>query len=67
MAVILFLAIAGTGWMMLLKAQQSINGATHQDLTFNPGFQHAQRLKVAAARAAMDVLGMAGEIGRAHV
>lgn len=45
---------------MLHQAQHSVTGAAHQDLTFNPGYQHAQRLRVAAARAAMDVLGMAG-------
>jgi hypothetical protein len=60
LAVVLFLAIAATAWMMLHEAQHSVTGATHQDLIFNPGYQHAQRLKVAAARAAMDVLGMAG-------
>lgn len=46
--------------MMLHEAQHSANGAAHQDLIFNPGYQHAERLKLAAARAAMDVLGMAG-------
>ena len=46
--------------MMLHEAQHSVSGASHQDLIFDPGYQHAQRLKVAAARAAMDVLGMAG-------
>ncbi len=45
---------------MLHEAQHSATGATHRDLIFNPGYQHAQRLRVAAARAAMDVLGMAG-------
>ena len=60
LAVVLFLAIAATAWMMLHEAQHSASGASHEDLTFNPGYQHAQRLKVAAARAAMDVLGMAG-------
>ncbi len=60
LAVVLFLAIAATAWMMLHEAQHSVSGASHQDLTFNPGYQHAQRLKVAAARAAMDVLGMSG-------
>jgi hypothetical protein len=59
LAVLLFLAIAATAWMMLHQAQRSVNGATHHDLVFNPGYQHSQRLKVAAARAAMDVLGMA--------
>lgn len=60
LVVVLFLAIAATAWMMLHEAQHSASGASHQDLAFNPGYQHAQRLKVAAARAAMDVLGMAG-------
>ena len=57
---LLFLAIAATAWMMLHQAQRSVSGATHHDLVFNPGYQHSQRLKVAAARAAMDVLGLAG-------
>jgi hypothetical protein len=60
LAVVLLLAIAATAWMMLHEAQHSVSGASHPDLIFDPGYQHAQRLKVAAARAAMDVLGMAG-------
>ncbi len=60
LAVVLLLAIAATAWMMLHEAQHSVSGASHQDLIFDPGYQHAQRLKVAAARASMDVLGMAG-------
>ena len=60
LAGVLFLVLAATAWMMLHEAQHSISGASHQDLIFNPGYQHAERLKVAAARAAMDVLGMAG-------
>lgn len=60
LAALLFLAIAATAWMMLHQAQHSVSGASHHDLLFNPGYEHAQRLKVAAARAAMDVLGMAG-------
>ncbi len=59
LAVALFLAIAATAWMMLHEAQHSVSGASQQDLISDPGYQHAQRLKVAAARAAMDVLGMA--------
>lgn len=59
-AVLLFLAIAATAWMMLHEAQYPANEASQYDLTFNPGYQHSERLKVAAARAAMDVLGMAG-------
>lgn len=45
--------------MMAHEAQHSVTGATHRNLIFNPGYQHAERLKVAAARAAMDVLGIA--------
>jgi hypothetical protein len=60
LAALLFLAIAATAWMMLHEAQHSVSGASHHDLIFDPGYQHAQRLKVAAARAAMDVLGMSG-------
>ncbi|MHB1935141.1 MAG: hypothetical protein ACYCOR_00975 [Acidobacteriaceae bacterium] len=56
---LLFLAIAATAWAMLYQAQHTVNGASRHDLIFNPGYQHAQRLKVAAARAAMDALGMA--------
>jgi hypothetical protein len=55
----LFVAIAATAWMMVYEAQHSVTGATHQNSVFNPGYQHAERLKVAAARAALDVLGMA--------
>jgi len=57
--VLLFLAIAVTAWLLLHQAMHSVSGASHQDVVFNPGYQHSQRLKVAAARAAMDVLGMA--------
>jgi hypothetical protein len=60
LAVLLFLAIAATAWMMLYEAQRSVTGASHHDLIFDPGYQHAQRLKVAAARAAMDAIGMSG-------
>ena len=60
LAVVLFFFTAATAWTMLHEAQRSATGAAHQELIFNPGYQHAERLKVAAARAAMDVLGMAG-------
>ena len=60
LAVLLFLAIAATAGMMLHEAQRSVSGASHHDLIFDPGYQHAQRLKVAAARAAMDAIGMSG-------
>lgn len=59
-AVLLFLVIAATAWTMLREAQQLASSASQQNLAFNPGYQHSERLKVAAARAAMDVLGMAG-------
>lgn len=60
LAVVLFLVIAATSWTMLYEAQHSVSGTSHQNLIFNPGYQHAERLKLAAARAAMDVLGIAG-------
>ena len=46
---------------MLHQAIHSVSGASHRDVVFNPGYQHSQRLKVAAARAAMDVLGMSSQ------
>ncbi|MES2220432.1 MAG: hypothetical protein V4587_05635 [Acidobacteriota bacterium] len=58
LAVLLFFAIAATAWIMLHEAQRSVNGASNHDLIFDPGYQHAQRLKVAAARAAMDAIGI---------
>lgn len=45
---------------MMHEAQRSVVAASHDDVVFNPGYQHSQRLKVAAARAATDVLGMTG-------
>lgn len=45
---------------MLHEGLRSFVVASHDDVVFNPGYQHSERLKVAAARAAMDVLGMQG-------
>ena len=45
---------------MMHDSLRSVAGASRHDMVFNPGYQHSQRLKVAAARAAMDVLGMTG-------
>ncbi|MGH9615158.1 MAG: hypothetical protein ACRD28_00345 [Acidobacteriaceae bacterium] len=59
-AVLLFLAIAGTAWLLWHQALREVGSDSRHNLTLNPGYQHSQRLKVAAARAAMDVLGMAG-------
>lgn len=56
--VFLFLLIAITAWLMMHQALQVAPGSTHRDIVFNPGYQHCQRLKVATARAAVDVLGM---------
>jgi hypothetical protein len=58
-AALLLLAVAATGWLMMHEALHSVSGASHQDVVFNPGYQHSQRLKLAAARATMDGLGMA--------
>lgn len=57
-AVLLFLAVAVTAWFLLHQAVLSVSGASRRDVVFNPGYQHSQRLRIAAARAAMDVLGM---------
>lgn len=59
-AALLFLAIAATAWWSMHEALREIGGASHRDVVFNPGYQHAQRLEVATARAAMDAIGMAG-------
>ncbi len=59
-AALLLLATAATAWLMMQEALRSVVAASHDDVVFNPGYQHSQRLKVAAARAAMDVLGMTG-------
>jgi hypothetical protein len=55
---IALLALTGTVAEMIVHAalQQNTNGQPIND----PGYQHAQRLQVSTARAAMDALGMAG-------
>lgn len=58
--VVLLLAIAATGWWMMHKGMRSRAVGARHDIVFNPGYQHCQRLKLATARAAMDVLGMSG-------
>lgn len=58
-AVLLFLAIAATAWLLVHQAIHSVSGESRRGVISNPGYQHTQRLKVASARAAMDVLGMA--------
>jgi hypothetical protein len=57
---LLLLAIGATAWFSVHVALGVIGGASHHDIVFNPGYQHSQRLEVASARAAMDVLGMTG-------
>ncbi len=59
-AALLLIAITATAWLMMHDSLRSVAGASRGDIVFNPGYQHSQRLKVAAARAAMDVLGMTG-------
>ena len=56
---VLFLVIAFTAWLMMHESLRSASRASRHDLVFNPGYQHSERLKLAAARAAMDVLAMA--------
>lgn len=55
---IALLALTGTVAEMIVHSalQQNTNGRPFND----PGYQHAQRLQVSTARAAMDALGMAG-------
>lgn len=46
--------------MMTRQATRAATAASHHDVVFNPGYQHAERLKTACARAAMDAVGMSG-------
>lgn len=57
-AALLMIALAGSSWLLTHEALRSLGGGSHRDGIFNPGYQHAKRLQIAAARAAMDVLGM---------
>jgi hypothetical protein len=57
---LLFLAIAVTAWLLMHQALQTLGGASRHDIIFNPGYQHAQRLEIATARAAIDAVGMNG-------
>lgn len=59
-AILLFLVIAGTAWLMLHEALRGVSTASHRDVALDPGYQHSQRLKIATARAAMDALAIAG-------
>lgn len=58
------LALFVLAWTSLSVLKDSLNPATsphhRQQIVSNPGYQHAQRLRVATARAAMDALGMSG-------
>jgi hypothetical protein len=57
---LLFLAIAVTAWLLMHQALHAVGGASRHDIIFNPGYQHARRLQIATARAAVDALGMNG-------
>lgn len=59
-AILLFFAIAATGWLMMHQALRGVSSAAHHDVAFNPAYQHCQRLEAATSRAAMDVMGMDG-------
>jgi hypothetical protein len=59
-SLLLLFSIALTGWWMLHLALTDATKATRRDAALNPGYQHSQRMEVACARAAMDVLGMTG-------
>ncbi len=60
LTVSLFLLVAVTAWLMTRQALRTSSTSTRHDVIFNPGYQHCERLRVATARAAMDVLGMTG-------
>lgn len=42
------------------QALQTLGGASRHNVVFDPGYQHAQRLRIATARAAIDAFGMNG-------
>lgn len=44
-------------------AVRSAATAADRDVVFNPGYQHAERLKIACTRAAMDVVGISAGSG----
>lgn len=58
-AALLLLALAITAGVWMHEALLAVDHASHHDVVSDPGYQHCERLKVATARAAMDVLGMA--------
>lgn len=58
-AILLFLAIAVTGWFMLNEgAYQASQDPATANAALDLGYQHSQRLQIAAARATADALGM---------
>lgn len=56
LSVLLFLALAATGLLMLHEGMPGPSSS--ENAALNLGYQHSQRLQVAAARAAVDALGM---------
>ena len=59
LSALLLFALAITGGLLLHQGERYA-AAPPRDTARNPGFQHAMRLQVAAARAAADAVGIAG-------
>lgn len=55
----LFLAVAVTAWWIMHEGVRAFS-APHSNPTLDTGYQHAQRLQVAAARAALDAVALTG-------
>lgn len=66
LAIFLFVALGATGWFMLWEGNRQLSSRPATDnAALNLGFQHTERLQVAAARASADALGMkTGDPGR---
>ena len=55
-----FAALMGTSLSIIASLVSTRTQKAPQQIVSNPGYQHAQRLQVATARAAMDAMGMTG-------
>lgn len=66
-SILLLLAITGTGLLLTHEASRIIGRTARSNVADNPGYQHSVRMQVAAARAALDALGIAhGEDAAAY-
>ncbi len=64
-SIFLLLAITATALLLTHQATRAIERTSRSNVTENPGYQHSVRMQVAAARAALDALGMAGAADQA--